>query len=151
MTPTLYMDALITPARSMSPRGQRIVLGITIALALVPAITFSLMGAHLVVPFLGLDILGLWFAFRVINRRVQAERVKVSTEAVEVLRNDRQVWTSPTAFTRVDEFETAVRLAVSGRRTSVARALSPDERHAFAHALDKAIRSARAERYPGSR
>ena len=150
MTSTLYMDAVITPARSLSPQGLRIVMGITIALALVPAIAFSVMGAHLVLPFLGLDVFGLWYAFRVLNRRVQAERVRVSTDEVEVLRNDHSVWTSPTAFTRVEEFETAIRLAVSGRRTSVAQALSPDERHAFAYALDTAIRKARAERYTAS-
>jgi uncharacterized membrane protein len=146
---TYYMDAEITPARSLSRRGRRVVLGLTVALALIPATVFSILGAHLVLPFLGLDVAGLWYAFHVMGRKVSAERVRVSSDAVEVLRDERTVWTSATAFTQVLEFDTAVRLAVSGRRTSVARALSRDERHAFAAALEDAIRHARRERYPG--
>jgi len=149
MSGPFYLDAEITPARSLSKRGRGIVIGITIGLALIPATAFSIMGAHLVLPFLGLDVLGLWYAFHLMGRKVRAERVRVSCEAVEVLRDDQAVWSSPTAFTQVEEYETAVRLAASGRRTSVARALSPDERHAFARALDDAIRKARAERYQG--
>jgi uncharacterized membrane protein len=126
-----------------------VVIGVTIGLALIPAVYFTLLGAPLVLPFLGLDVLGLWYAFHVMRRNVRAERVRVSSEAVEVLRDDRPVWSSPTAFTRVEEFETQVRLAVSGRRTSVAKALSPEERHDFATALHDAIRKARRERYPG--
>jgi uncharacterized membrane protein len=146
---SFYMDAEITPARSLSRRGMFVVLGITIGLALIPAIYFTVLGAHLVLPFLGADVLGLWYAFHLMRKKVRAERVRVSYDAVEVLRDETPVWSSPTAFTRVEEYETAVRLAVSGRRTSVATALSPDERHAFANALDDAIRKARRERYPG--
>ena len=148
-SPPLYMDAEITPARSLSKRGMFVVLGITAALALIPAIYFTALGAPLVLPFLGADVLGLWYAFHLMRKNVRAERVRVSSEAVEVLRDEQQVWSSPTAFTRVQEFETAVRLAVSGRRTSVAKALSPEERHAFAMALSDAIIKARRERYPG--
>lgn len=145
----LYMDAEITPARSLSKRGLWVVMGITIAMAAIPAIYFTLLGAHLVLPFLGIDVLALWYAFHVMKKNVRAERVRVSAEAVEVLRNDERVWSSPTAFTRVEEYETAVRLMFSRRRTSVAKALSPEERSAFARALDDAIRAARRERYPG--
>ncbi len=143
----LYMDAEITPARSLSRRGMGIVIGVTAGLALIPAVVFTAIGAPLVLPFLGADVLGLWYAFHLMRKAVRAERVRVSAEAVEVLRDEASVWTSPTAFTRVEEFETAVRLRVSGRRTSVARALSPEERHAFAVALEDAIRAARRERY----
>ncbi len=145
----LYMDAEITPARSLSKRGLYVVIGITVAMAAIPAIYFTILGAHLVLPFLGVDVLGLWYAFHVMKKNVRAERVRVSSEAVEVLRDDKRVWSSPTAFTRVEEFETAVRLTMSGRRTSVAKAISPEERSAFARALHDAIGKARRERYPG--
>lgn len=144
------MDAEITPARSLSKRGLYVVMGITIGMAMIPAIYFSILGAHLVLPFLGLDVLGLWYAFHVMGKNVRAERVRVTSDTVEVLRGDETVWSSPTAFTRVEPYETAVRLAVSRRRTSVAKALSPEERTAFARALDDAIRAARRERYPGA-
>ena len=149
MSGPFYMDAEITPARSMSSRGRAVVIGITAGSALVPVVVFSIQGAHLVLPFLGLDVLGLWYAFHLMGKAVRPERVRVSSESVEVVRDDKSVWSSATAFTRVEELDTAVRLTVSGRRTSVARALSPDERHVFATALDDAIRKARAERYRG--
>lgn len=145
-----YMDAEITPARSLSPRGLKIVMGITIALALIPVTFFLAIGAHLVLPFVGLDVFGLWLAFHIMNRRVSAERVRVTAEVVEVFRAGKAVWTSATAFTRVEPGETAIRLATSGKRVSVARDLSPPERRDFARALDDAIRKARRERYVGA-
>jgi len=77
------------------------------------------------------------------------ERVQVSAAAVKVTYEAagqvRLVWDSPTAFTRVtterDEENrcTALRLALSGRQTAVAAALSPRERGEFAKALEEAI------------
>jgi uncharacterized membrane protein len=145
-----FMDAEITPARSLSRRGLVIVMGITIGLGAIPVITFVAMGAHLVLPFVGVDILGLWLAFYVMNRKVSAERVRVSSDLVEVLKDNKPVWSSPTAFTRVEPGETAVRLAIHSRRLAVAQALSPGERAEFAGALAEAIRKARGAQYPGA-
>ena len=150
MSPVYYLDAEITPARSLSRRGLNIVMGVTITFALIPVTAFMAMGAHLVLPFVGLDVFGLWLAFHIMNRRVSAERVRVSSDVVEVLRAGKTVWSSATAFTRVEPGETAVRLAMSGRRVAVARALSPGERRDFTHALDEAIRRGRSERYVGA-
>ena len=73
MSPVYYLDAEITPARSLSRRGLNIVMGVTIAFALIPVTAFMAMGAHLVLPFVGLDVFGLWLAFHIMNRRVSAE------------------------------------------------------------------------------
>jgi uncharacterized membrane protein len=103
--------------------------------------------------FLGLDILAIWWAFRVVERRAQRpERVRVSAEAVTVAREEKQVWSSPTAFTGVrveqaGEHDVRVRLTLSAKRMTVAAQISPEEREAFAEALKDAIRAARAERY----
>jgi uncharacterized membrane protein len=153
----LYMDAVITPNRSLSKRGFYWLIGGLIAFnALVASLMFAL-GALPVPPFLLLDVVGVLIAFRVSNRRAgQAERVRVSAEAVTVSHefgaHARTVWTSPTAFTRVSvdrpgEHETRVRLHLSQRALTVGRALSPHERMDFAGALDDAIRKARSERY----
>jgi uncharacterized membrane protein len=62
------------------------------------------------------------------------------------------VWESPTAFTRVntvrdeDDRMTAVVLALSAKRRTVAAALSPRERGEFARALEDAIWQARRAR-----
>jgi len=152
-----YMDAVITPNRPLSRRGLRVVMGVTIVLALIPMIAFWVMGAWMAPMFVGLDVLGLYIALRLSQRIGRTERVRVSGEAVEVIaeRGDgrrRAVWSSPTAFTRVDiaglGHETRVKLRLSGKSLTVGGALSPDERRTFGGALQDAIRAARAERYP---
>ena len=153
----LYMDAVIWPNRSLSPRGLSILLGLFAAYNIVVAIFLIVIGAFPIPVFLGLDFLGLALAFHLSNRRTRdAERVQVSAEDIVVTRQDRgrllRVWASPTAFTRVivdteegDAME--VRLGLSGRSLTVAQALSPKERTDFAKALERAIHAARQERY----
>lgn len=156
MAGLLYMDAVITPNRSLSERGFIVlILFVTIANCASAAV-FLAMGAMFVPIFLGLDVLAVIVAFVASYRAARnVERVQVSARDVRVIReNPRQswvVWESPTAFTRVDvetedERAVAVRLALSGRQAEVAGALSPGERKAFAGALREAIQQARMER-----
>lgn len=157
MAAALYMDAVITPNRSLSPKGFRIVLILFGVLATIPAILFFAIGAWPAPVFLGLDLVIIYFAlkasFRAAERR---ERVRVSAEAVEVIEEwegeTRQVWSSPTAFTSVDleapgEHQMRVRLRLSGKRRSIGKALSPPEREALGQAVREAIRRARSERH----
>ena len=157
MTPRLYMDAVITPNRSLSPRGFLLLIGLFAALNAVLAGFFLSIGALPIPIFLGLDVLGVWLAFKVSYASARtAEVVQVSAEQVTVLHQApgwrRVVWRSPTAFTGVDlegqgEHEARVRLRLSGRRLTVASALSPREREHFAEALKAALGRARAERW----
>jgi uncharacterized membrane protein len=157
MAAPLYMDAVIKPNRSMNRQGLYVLLGVVIAFNLVVAVFLLVLGAPPVLPFLGLDVLALGLALRASFRAAeQAERVRVTAEAVTVSREDekgaRVIWTSPTAFTRVGvdqpgEHETRVRLMMSRRRLTLGRALSPPERVDFARALERAILEARTERY----
>jgi uncharacterized membrane protein len=158
MAAPLYMDAVISPNRSLSATGLHVLLGVVIAFNLMIAIFLLVLGAPPVLPFLGLDVLALWLALRASFRAAQRkERVRVTAEAVTVSREDekgaRVIWTSPTAFTGVDvdqpgEHEARVRLRIYRKRLTLARALSPPERVEFADALRQAIRDARAERHP---
>lgn len=156
MAGPLYMDAVITPNRSLSERGFIVlILFVTIANCASAAV-FLAMGAMFVPIFLGLDVLAVIVAFVASYRAARnVERVQVSARDVRVIRENPShswvVWESPTAFTRVDvetedERAVAVRLALSGRRAEVAGALSPGERKAFAGALREAIQQARMER-----
>ena len=155
--PRLYMDARITPHRSLSRRGLAILLAALAAYNLLVAAFLLAIGAFPVPVFLGLDFLAVLVAFRISNRRGSAEeRIQVSADQVKVSRCDRgaerTVWASPTAFTRVSvespgEHETCVRLSLSDRSLSVGSCLSPAERTDFGSALERAIRSARAERH----
>jgi uncharacterized membrane protein len=157
MAGALYMDARLVPHRSLSKRGFYWVIGAVIAFNILVATLFVSMGALPVPIFLGLDVLGVFLAFRTSYRGArQAERVQVDADQVRVFyeigRHARAVWTSPTAFTRVSvedagEHEARVRLRLSGRALTLAAALSPHERADFAAALEEAIRKARAERF----
>jgi uncharacterized membrane protein len=151
----LYMDAVITPNRSLSPRGFVVLIGALITLNLLLAGFFVAIGAFPIPVFLGLDVLGVFIAFQVSFRRARtAERVQVSAEAVEVRHEapegGRTVWRSPTAFTGVALEDVGhasrVRLSLSGRRLTVGAALSPKERLDFGRALEDAVRQARLER-----
>ncbi|UTP39688.1 DUF2244 domain-containing protein [Phenylobacterium sp. LH3H17] len=150
----VYMDAVITPNRSLSQRGFIVLICIVTFFNCAAAAVFLAMGATLVPFFLGLDVLAVIAAFLAsyaAARRV--ERVRVTSREVRVVRetpsHSEVVWESPTAFTRValeldeDEVVQAVRLAVSGRHASVAMALSPPERADFARHLEWAIYEAR--------
>jgi uncharacterized membrane protein len=150
----IYMDATITPNRSLGEGGRNVVIAaLCIGCAFISAFLFVL-GAWPAPIFLGLDVVAVWWAFRVAARNAERrERVRVSAETVVVSREEKTVWTSKTAFTGVDveragEHDARVRVTLSGRRLTVAAALSPDERIAFAEALRMAIARARAERYP---
>ena len=157
MAAPLYMDAVIKPNRSMTRQGLYVLLGVMIAFNLMVAIFLLILGAPPVLPFLGLDVLAMGLALRTSFRAAErSERVRVTAEAVTVSREDekgaRVIWTSPTAFTRVGvdlpgEHEARVRLMMSRRRLTLARALSPPERVDFARALERAILDARAERH----
>jgi uncharacterized membrane protein len=158
MAATLYMDARLAPTRSLSRRGFAWLFGLLILVNLAMAAFLIAIHAFPVPFFLGFDILGVWLAFRASYRGAagQAERVQVSADEVrvthEIGRRIRTVWSSPTAFTRVNvespgEPETKVRLQLSGRSLVVAHALSPAERTDFAQALEDAIRAARLERF----
>jgi uncharacterized membrane protein len=156
MSATLYMDALITPNRSLSKVGFYWLIGLLALFNLMIAVFLLVIGAFPVPIFLGIDILGVLIAFRASYRGGrQAERVQVFADEVRVSHqigaSARTVWSSPTAFTRVSvdargEHEARVRLHLSQKALTIARALSPPERETFADALEDAIRKARAAR-----
>jgi uncharacterized membrane protein len=119
---------------------------------------FLVMGAWPAPVFIGVDFLAVLLAFHFSYRQARRrERVQVSADEVRVVHEvgaqKRTVWRSPTAFTRVEveakgQPELRITLALSRRRLVVAGQVSPQERADFADALEAAIRSARAERYP---
>ena len=156
---SLYMDAEIWPNRSLSERGFIILISVITAANCASALVFLRLGAPYVLPFLAVDLLAVICAFLVSFRSGRViERVQVSPSEVKVTyespKATRVVWESPTAFTRVtterdnDDRVTALRLALSGRETAVAQALSPGERAAFAKALEDAIWQAKRHREP---
>jgi len=151
-----YMDAVITPHRSLSERGFIVLIAVVTLANCCSAAIFVLMGATLVPIFLAIDLIALLIAFVAsFNAAKRVERVLVTARDVRVTHETPSsswvVWESPTAFTRVgvekdEERTVGVNLMLSGREVAVARALSPRERGEFAEALQHAIWEARRER-----
>jgi uncharacterized membrane protein len=155
--PRLYMDAALQPRRSLSKRGVILLMAPFVAVNLVFAVFFLVVGAALIPPFLGLDVLALGLALLASFRSARTvERVRVSADEIRVTREHggsvRTLWTSATAFTRVDleqpgRHAVRLRLSSKGAGVTLARALSPEERERFAGELEAAVRAARAERW----
>ena len=149
-----YMDAVITPPRSLSRRGFIVVISLLTAINTATAVLFLALRAAPVPIFLGLAVLalggGLIAGQRAARRR---DRIQVTAAEVRVVlespRGAHTVWISPTAFTRValvgdPDDDADLQLRLSNRAVAVARALNRSERRDFAQALEMAIRRARA-------
>ena len=85
MPATLYMDAVITPHRSLSRKGFAVLLGVVIAFNLAVATLMLVLKAFPVPIFLGADVLAVIVAFRASYRGAgQTERVQVTADEVVV-------------------------------------------------------------------
>jgi uncharacterized membrane protein len=156
MEEPFFMDAVITPHRSMSSKGFIILIAVLTTINAVSAAFFVMIGAGPVPIFLGLDLVAVIVAFAVSGRAARRqERIRVTASEVRVIkaspRGEETVWVSPTAFTRVALVGDAgdadfLRLRLSDRELRVACDLSRPERVAFAKALDRAIWQARTGR-----
>jgi len=144
-------QAVLTPYRSLSRRGFILVMSLIAAINLVVGGMFYAIGAWPVVGFLGLDVLAIWWAFRVnFADARKAERI-VITEHELILerlseRRGREELRFVRRWARVDLEEDTERdligslyLSASGRRTAIGAFLPPDERKAFAGQLRRAL------------
>ncbi|MBI1186456.1 MAG: DUF2244 domain-containing protein [Alphaproteobacteria bacterium] len=144
-----YMRATLTPHRSLSRRAFTIVL---VGFAVIDAAVigfFLSRGAWPVAIFLALDVAALWLAFHINYRDARAEeRVEVATDRLLVSRFDRRGrnahWMVSPLWVRVAADARAVRIASAGRTLRVGAFLTPEERGAFAAALNAALAKARA-------
>ena len=147
--------AHISPSRSLSRRGQAMIVSAAALPSLVFAAIFVAQGYWPVAPFLGIDVALLALAFWIIRRRAAAfEEVIVSAEAILIRRVDgvseAEEDRLPTTWTRLERDEDpdfgcqSLRLSHRGRSALVGGMLSPSERSAFGHALAAAL--ARAQK-----
>lgn len=154
---TVYLDAVLEPPRSLSPRGFNRVMWLFAGLSLVPGIVFYAMGAWPIVGFLGLDVLAVWAVFK-LSFRAQTARtyVRVTAEAVDVRKIDgwgRERRASLSSYFARVEFDraaqgpNALRLAAAARSYPLGEYLTPRERESFARRLSQAISDARRERH----
>ena len=81
----LYMDAVITLNRSLSPRGFKVLFGAVLAVNAAFAVFLVALGAWPAPIFLGIDVLLVWLAFRASFRaaeRGESDRFRVMTASM---------------------------------------------------------------------
>lgn len=144
----LFMQAVLTPHRSLSRKAFVMVLGAFACADGAITTIFLLQGAWPVALFLVLDVAALWLAFAINYRDARSEEhVEVAADRVLVSRfspNGRGAhWIVSPVWARVATDARSVRIASAGRAVRVGSFLSPPERGDFARALASALHQAR--------
>ncbi len=148
------LDVRLHPHRSLQVKAFRRLMAATFIVSALFSLPFYLMGAWPVVGFLGLDVLGVYIAFRVNYRAARAyEYLRLTS--LELLfarvsaRGGRREWRfnpSWVRFERIDHPEFgAQRLSLisRGRSLEVGRFLGPEQKAEFAARFSRALALAR--------
>lgn len=156
----VYLDAIVEPPSSLSPRGfDRVMLALG-CVSFFMGCVFILVKAYPVAGFMGLEVLLLWLVFRASMRSQQARTyLRITAETVDLRKVDakgrERLARMPAYFARV-EFDRgasgprSLRLAHSGRRYAIGEHLTQRERESLARRLDQALAAARRERHSGA-
>jgi uncharacterized membrane protein len=146
--------ATLTPHRSLTPTGKRVVIGLVAALALVPGLVFYGAGAWPVVGFMGLDVLGIWAALTISMRGGKAyEVITLWPTALELKKIDAKggeevLNFAPNAVKFLvdrdyNERVTALWLKADTRKVPLGAFLSTDEKLSLSKVFGTALRKAR--------
>src|SRR3954468_18703485 len=151
--PKLF-SARLTPHRSLNRTGFLVLMAILAAVSFVAGVAFLLMGAWPVFGFFGLDVLVIYWAFRVNFRRGNAsEEITVAPSELRVRRISHRghvvEWVLNPLWVRLDQKSDAefgierLYLVSRGRHVSIGSFLGPDEKASFAKALMAALQAAK--------
>ena len=151
--PTLF-SALLTPHRSLNATGFLVVMSVIAGLSFAGGVLFLLLGAWPIMPFLCLDVLLIYWAFRANYRAAAAyEEVTVTPSELHVKKVSAKgkvaEWSLNPVWVRLEretheEFGLLRLFLVSrGRKLAIAGFLSPAEKESFANALGNAIGEAK--------
>ena len=145
----ILFDALLTPHRSLSPRGFAILMAIAGSIGFIFGGAFILLGAWPIFGFCGAEWLLFYFCFRH-NFRAErvSERIRLTPDRLTVDRRDRrgrlQSWSFQPYWLRVEieehhDSSNVLALASHGRRLAIAGFLSSPERLDLARVLKSAL------------
>lgn len=151
--PALF-SALLTPHRSLGRGGFLALMAFVAAVSFIAGIAFFAIGAWPVLGFFGLDVLAIWWAFRVNFRRAGArEEIRMTSGELRVRRVSHRgavaEWRFNPLWVRLEtdaseEFGVErLRLVSRGRALTIGGFLGPDERLSFSRALVAALAAAR--------
>ena len=151
--PELF-SALLTPHRSLNRTGFLVLMVFLSVVSFAAGLAFLLMGAWPVLGFFGLDVLAIYWAFRVNFLRARAsEEIRMTPSELRVRRVSHRghivEWVLNPLWVQLDQKIHAefgiekLYLLSKGRRVSIAGFLGPDEKASFAKALKAALQAAR--------
>ena len=151
--PTLF-SARVTPHRSLNRTGFFVLMTFIGVVSFVAGVAFYLMGAWPVLGFFGLDVLVIYWAFRVNFRSAGAtEDIAMTPSELRVRRVSHRghvmEWTLNPLWVQLDQKSHAefgierLYLVSRGRHVSVGSFLGPDEKASFAKALLAALQAAK--------
>src|SRR3954468_23830360 len=151
--PKLF-SARLTPHRSLNRTGFLVLMTFITAVSFIAGVAFWIMGAWPVLGFFGLDILAIYWAFRINYRRGDAtEDILVTASELRVRRVSHRghvvEWVLNPVWVQLDQKVHAefgierLYLVSRGRRVSIGSFLGPDEKASFAKALMAALQAAK--------
>ena len=151
--PALF-SALLTPHRSLNRAGFLVLMGFLSAVSFAAGLAFLLMGAWPVLGFFGLDVLAIYWAFRINFRDARAtEEIRITPSELLIRRVSHRghvvEWVLNPLWVQLDQKIHAefgiekLYLVSKGRRVSIASFLGPDEKASFAKALLAALQAAK--------
>jgi uncharacterized membrane protein len=151
--PELF-SALLTPHRSLNRAGFLALMAFVSAISFAAGLVCLLMGAWPVLGFFGLDVLAIYWAFRINFRSARAsEEIRVTASELRLRRVSHRghvvefvlnpLWVRLDRKAHAEYGIERLYLVSKGRRVAVANFLGPDEKASFAKALTAALQAAR--------
>ena len=151
--PELF-SARLTPHRSLNRTGFVVLMAFLSAVSFIAGVAFWMMGAWPVFGFFGLDVLVIYWAFRINFRRALAtEDIVVTASELRVRRVSHRghivEWVLNPLWVQFEQKSHAefgierLYLVSRGRRVSIGSFLGPDEKASFAKALLAALQAAK--------
>lgn len=151
--PKLF-SALLTPHRSLNRTGFVVLMTAVTTISFVAGAVFWWMGAWPIFGFFGLDVLVVYWAFKVNFRTAKAsEEITVTPSELRVRRISHRghvvewvlnpLWVQFEQHSHVEFGIERLYLVSRGRRVSVGSFLNPDEKASFSKALTAALNAAK--------
>jgi uncharacterized membrane protein len=147
-------SARLTPHRSLKPTGFLVVMAFVSVVSFAAGVAFLLMGAWPVFGFFGLDVLAIYWAFRISFRDAMAsEEIRMTPSVLYVRRISHRGHVAEFTFNplwvqldRKSHAEFGIErlyLVSKGRRIAIGSFLGADEKTSLANALMEALQAAR--------
>ena len=147
-------SALLTPHRSLNRTGFVVVMAFVTFVSFAAGLAFLLMGAWPVFGVFGLDVLAIYWAFRINFRHARAsEEIRITPTELRLRRVSHRghvvefvlnpLWVQLDQKRHAEYGVEKLYLLSKGRRVSIGSFLGPDEKASFAKALGAALAAAR--------